>query len=164
MRVFKAPNNYNGNGLSLFLAGGITGCPDWQEEMILRLAHTRLILFNPRRANFPMDDPSAAQEQITWEHTYLRKATAISFWFPCETLNPITLYELGAWSMTNKRLFIGVHPDYQRKQDVIIQTRLARPDVAVVESLQALARHIEDWQRLTYNAEDEHRKRGEGER
>ena len=103
--------------------------------MIRALAHTRLVLFNPRRANFPMGDPGAAQEQIVWEHTHLHKATAISFWFPCETLNPITLYELGAWSMRNKPLFVGVHPDYQRKQDVLIQTKLARPDIAVVESL-----------------------------
>jgi hypothetical protein len=146
MDVYEAPQQYNGSSLSLFLAGGITGCPDWQQEMIRALAHTRLVLFNPRRANFPMGDPGAAQEQIAWEHTLLRRATAISFWFPCETLNPITLYELGAWSMTNKPLFVGVHPDYQRKQDVIIQTKLARPDVAVVESFEELARHIYDWQ------------------
>lgn len=26
----EAPTPYNGRGPSVFLAGGITGCPDWQ--------------------------------------------------------------------------------------------------------------------------------------
>jgi hypothetical protein len=30
----EALQTYNGNETSLFLAGGITGCPDWQKEMI----------------------------------------------------------------------------------------------------------------------------------
>lgn len=72
----------------------------------------------------------------------LRDADAILFWFPCETLCPITLYELGAWSMSDKPLFVGVHPAYQRRQDVEIQTRLARPDVAVTDLLAALVASI----------------------
>jgi hypothetical protein len=124
---------------TLFLAGGISGCPDWQREIVALLADTPLVLFNPRRADFPIHDPSAAEAQIAWEHEHLRRAEAILFWFPCETLNPIVLYELGAWSMTNKPLFVGVHPDYQRRQDVEIQTRLVRPDVHVVYALQSLA-------------------------
>lgn len=146
MEVYEAPQRYDGNALSLFLAGGITGCPDWQQEMIAALKETRLVLFNPRRANFPIGDPSAAYEQIEWEHTYLRRATAISFWFPMDTLNPITLYELGAWSMrTEKRIFVGCHPEYKRKQDVMIQTKLVRPHVQVTESFQQLCEWILIW-------------------
>ena len=124
---------------TLFLAGGITGCPDWQQEMVTMLSQTNLTLLNPRRADFPIHDPDAALEQITWEHTHLRRAYAILFWFPCETLCPIVLYELGAWSKTNKPLLVGVHPDYKRRQDVEIQTKLERPDVKIVYSLQDLA-------------------------
>jgi hypothetical protein len=127
---------------SLFLAGGITGCPDWQAEIAAGLADTSLVLLNPRRADFPIADPSAATAQITWEHAHLRLATAILFWFPCETLCPITLYELGAWSMTSKPLFVGVHGAYQRRQDVEIQTHLARPDVTVVLSLEELVAQV----------------------
>jgi hypothetical protein len=127
---------------SLFLAGGITGCPDWQQELVQLLRDTDLILLNPRRAQFPMDDPAAAGEQIAWEHRHLRLADAISFWFCADAVQPITLYELGAWSMTNKPLFVGVHPDYVRRQDVAIQTQLARPDVEIVYTLSDLAVQI----------------------
>ncbi len=123
----------------LFLAGGITGCPDWQQEMRRKLADTDWILLNPRRKHFPIHDPSAAPAQITWEYMHLRKATAILFWFPCETICPIVLYELGAWSVMDKPLFIGVHPDYSRRLDVEIQTSLVRPDIDIVYSLEELA-------------------------
>lgn len=131
---------------SIFLAGGITGCPDWQDNMVHLLRNTNLTLINPRRGNFPIEDPCAAEEQITWEHTHLRRADAVLFWFPCETLCPIVLYELGAWSMMCKLIFVGVHPDYRRRQDVEIQTRLVRPDVEIVYSLEGLARQVISWQ------------------
>jgi hypothetical protein len=146
MRYIEALEDYTPQPgeRSLFLAGGISGCPDWQRTIVALLADTPLVLLNPRRASFPIDDPSAADMQIAWEHEHLRRAGAILFWFPCETLNPIVLYELGAWSMTEKPLFVGVHPRYQRRQDVEIQTRLARPDVPVVLSLEELASAVRD--------------------
>jgi hypothetical protein len=145
MQYIEALQRYSGKEPSLFLAGGITGCPDWQQDMVEQLKDTSLVLFNPRRVSFPIADKNAAKVQIAWEHAHLRKATAISFWFPCETLNPIVLYELGAWSMTNKKLFVGCHPAYQRIQDVRIQTSLVRPDVTISTSLEELAREIITW-------------------
>lgn len=131
---------------SIFLAGGITGCPDWQREMVGRLSDTDLVLVNPRRDDFPVGDPGAAFKQITWEHIRLREVSAILFWFPKETLCPIVLYELGAWSMTDKPLFVGVHPEYKRRQDVEIQTGLVRPEVKIVYSLGELADQVHvDW-------------------
>jgi hypothetical protein len=64
------------------------------------------------------------------------------FWFCAATLNPIVLYELGTWSVSDKKIAIGVEPGYQREQDVRIQTSLVRPDVTVVSSLDDLAREI----------------------
>ncbi len=147
MLYIEAPNGYRRTKtayISVFLAGGISGCPDWQAEMVDRLRDTSLVLLNPRRADFPIHDPTAAKAQITWEYQHLRKADTILFWFPCETLCPITLYELGAWSMTDKPLFVGVHPDYQRRQDVEIQTRLVRPDVQMAYSLADLAARVRE--------------------
>ena len=129
-------------GKSIFLAGGITNCPDWQQEMRELLADTDLVLLNPRRKDFPIGNPDAAHQQIMWEHHALRFANRILFWFPKETLCPIVLYELGAWSMMPKPIFVGVHPEYQRRQDVEIQTELVRPDVQVVYSLKALAEKV----------------------
>src|SRR5262245_52117185 len=109
MRYIEALTEYiPADDVSLFLGGGISGCPDWQREIVTLLADTDLTLLNPRRAFFPIDDPSQAERQIEWEFRHLRLATAILFWFPRETLCPIALYELGAWSMTDKPLFVGV--------------------------------------------------------
>ena len=147
MKYIEAPQAYDGNEPSLFLAGGITGCPDWQFLMSTTLKIlTDLVVFNPRRKNFTMHK-DAAKEQITWEHEHLRKATAISFWFPYETLCPIVLYELGAWSMTDKKIFVGIDPGYQRAEDVRIQTALVRPDVSIATSLEDLAANIAIWRK-----------------
>lgn len=143
MKYIEAPERatYQKQGdRFLFLAGGISGCPDWQSDMVRLLQGTDWVLLNPRRANFPIHDPTAAEAQIQWEHEHLRYADAVLFWFPCETLCPIVLYELGAWSMIpHKPIFVGVHPDYQRRQDVEIQTRLTRRSVQIVYSLEDLA-------------------------
>lgn len=139
MRYIEAPAEWGGYGRSVFLAGGITDCPDWQTEMVELLDGSGLIVLSPRRADFPIGDPGAAEAQIAWEYRYLRRAGMISFWFPKETLCPIVLYELGAWSMTGKSLIVGVEPGYERETDVRVQTRLTRPDVAIVDTLEELA-------------------------
>jgi hypothetical protein len=145
MLYIEAPQEYTGDAPSLFLAGGITGCPDWQTEMIAQLEELSLVILNPRRFQFPTQ-ADLAEEQIRWEHHHLRRATAISFWFPKETLCPITLYELGAWTMTDKKLFIGAHPQYQKLLDIRIQTALTRPDVRPpVTSLEELILDIKAW-------------------
>ncbi|MBT3397685.1 hypothetical protein HOA55_03140 [archaeon] len=145
MKYIEAPEIYGGKDKSLFLAGGISNCPNWQEELANHLNNEDLVLLNPRRANFPINDSSAAEKQIQWEFNHLRKATAVSFWFPKETLCPIVLCELGAWSMTDKPLFIGIDPEYPRKQDVEIQTKLARPDIKIVYDLKSLSEQIRGW-------------------
>jgi len=147
MNYIEAPNyNYNKNQKSLFLAGSITDCPDcpnWQQEVINKLRPLDINIFNPRRANFPIKDPNAALEQIKWEFNMLRNADIISFWFSKETLGPIVLYELGAHSMTNKPIIIGIDPDYKRKQDVVIQTLLIRPEIQITFNFDTFINNIE---------------------
>lgn len=139
VEALERPEVYDG---ALFMAGGITNCWDWQQEMRGLLEESGYMLLNPRRANFPIGDPNAAQEQIEWEYNMLRRAEYIMFWFPEETICPIVLYELGAWSMTGKHIFVGVHPDYERRRDVEIQTKLVRPNVEIVYSLVELSEQI----------------------
>ncbi len=145
MQYIEAPAKQRIQATSIFLAGGISNCPDWQAEMVATLANETLTLINPRRADFPMHDPTAAPLQIEWEFQHLRLADAILFWFPKETLCPITLFELGAQSRGEKPLFVGVHPAYQRRQDVEVQLRLARPEVRVVYRLEDLAGQVQAW-------------------
>lgn len=153
MKVFRAPEPVPAHALShsLFLAGGIGAgapVPDWQSELVARLRDTNWTLLNPRRDHYPSHDPTALHEQIEWEHRYLRAASAISFWFPPETLCPITLYELGAWTYWRdengkaKPLVVGAHPDYLKRADVVIQLGLVRPEIEVVGSLDELEAQI----------------------
>ncbi len=142
MEYVECPQTYEGNLKSVFVAGGITGCSSWQREYIALLEPLNIAVFNPRRESFPIDNPEAAEEQIMWEYTHLRKAHAISFWFCPETLNPIVLFELGFWMNSHKPIFIGADPDYKRVRDVKIQSFLARPDLIMVTSLSKLAAQV----------------------
>ena len=146
MRVVMAPEEWTGQQRSLFLAGGISGCGDWQSRLVGLLDGLDLVALNPRRDNYPWHEPAAAEEQIRWEFRHLRRASSILFWFPCETLCPIALYELGAWSMTDKPLFVGAHPDYARRLDLLIQIRLVRPAVSIAATLEELAEQVRRWQ------------------
>ena len=61
---------------SVFLTGGISGCVNWQLEMRRLLADSDLTLLNPRRSDFSIDDPDAAEAQISWEHQQLYAANS----------------------------------------------------------------------------------------
>ena len=137
-----SPEPIDPNEKSLFLAGGITNCPNWQLEVVKMLKDSDWTIINPRRANFDVGNNQLLEPQIEWEHQRLLQARAILFWFPAQTLCPITLYELGAWSMTNKPLFVGTYPEYQRQHDVKIQTRLVRPEITIQDSLEKLVLQI----------------------
>jgi len=113
---------------SIFLAGGISDCSDWQKDVAERIAtETDTIVYNPRRVDFDM---SAGEElsriQIRWEWHALRICPFNLFWFPGETLCPITLMEYGS-AMERIRvggLMCGTHPNYARRFDIIEQTEL----------------------------------------
>lgn len=132
---------------SLFLAGSISNAADWQSDAY-RILGEKYTIFNPRRKFFDVSDQKVEEEQITWEHYYLERCQNILFYFAPETVAPITLFEYGCYlgevhdyedyknGRTNgmiytKNLFVGVHPGYPRKNDVIIQTGLRRPNQKV---------------------------------
>lgn len=124
----------------LFIAGGITGCEDWQQRLSRKLYTVGFpgTILNPRREEFDVNDPDAADAQISWEFEALAVADIVSFWFSSETIQPIVLYELGRWLHSDKFVVVGCHPDYSRLQDVIIQTKLARPGLMTYGSLNAM--------------------------
>ena len=150
MKYIEAPERYLTGELSIFLAGGITNCPDWQQEMVKLLKDLDIVVFNPRRKDFPIGDPKAAYEQIKWEFEFLDRADMILFWFSRGSLNPIVLFEYGKWLMntrnkTNyKPIFVGIDPEYARKQDVHIQTELENIFIylRIKHSLEDLAKQI----------------------
>lgn len=139
MRVVEAPEKYEikENDICCFLAGGITGRPDWQKEVIKLLQEKNpenLVIFNPRRKDFDFTDPFASRKQIEWEFYYLNRMDIFSMYFCKDTIQPICLYELGRYMevMKNRfpdsyidRIIISIEPVYARMYDVIDQANLA---------------------------------------
>lgn len=147
MRVLTAPyyfNAYNSSQKTLFLAGGITNCPEWQNDVLDEFKKLPVTIFNPRRENFPIEDPNASVEQIKWEHRHLELADGIMFWFPKESICPIVLFELGKYLRNKTNLFIGTHLKYPRRQDVVIQTKLVREDLTIHTSINDLCTDVID--------------------
>ncbi len=140
----EAPDEYEGNRPIHFLAGGISNCPDWQQEIsdYLQKHHLNAVVVNPRRKNFPMGNIAEGIKQIEWEAKYLKKAHTISFWFPAETMCPITLFELGSWSMTDKKIFVGFHQFYPRRLDLQVQIPLRKPGFDFANNIEHLAHQI----------------------
>lgn len=141
MRIITAPNYYEPftKDIRVFLAGGITNCPDWQGKIIKQLednyVYDSLVVFNPRRENFPIWDKTAAHTQIAWEFEMLEKCDIFSMYFSSgDSDQPICMYELGRNILRMQmrfptdwqdRIVISTEDGYRRKQDVLIQTGLA---------------------------------------
>lgn len=145
MQYVEAPYYENTAYPSVFLAGGITNCPDWQLEIVEAIRQSSLdeiTIFNPRRKDFPIGDPAAAEQQITWEYKRLRQADMIVFWFSVGSLNPIVLFEFGAAMERGQKLLVGCHPEYERRADVKIQAVLRRPNLVIADSLQEMTSFI----------------------
>lgn len=140
---------------NIFIAGSISGAHDWQREFACEMSSSergprRIIdvfnVFNPRRANYNALDPAVEQEQITWEYQCIHQCKHIAFWFSHETLAPITLFELGSALNTHDhdKIYIGIDPEYKRKNDVFTQTMLRNKSIAlsIVYSKQQLVNQI----------------------
>jgi hypothetical protein len=146
MKLIQSPNNTHFTGKSLFLAGGISGCSNWQSQVIESLSDTNLVLVNPRREDYISSDLLMEREQITWEHKMLSRSHAILFWFPPETLCPITLFELGTVvEVVDKKIFIGCDLNYKRLRDINIQLSLRRPGQNIHYNLPSLIEEVRNW-------------------
>jgi len=158
MKYIQCPDDYNQiynsnivgvHQQSLFLAGGITGCGDWQSDVASKLTGKYLIVVNPRRKVW--DDKITTLEQVTWEFEAISRCKNILFWFTPPTMNPITLLEYGKVLENREQfhghnIFVGCHPDYVRREDVIVQTKLARPKskIKVYDNLDEMIKVIND--------------------
>lgn len=134
----------SGTRKSIFLAGGITDCENWQREAIRQLngfPDLSAWALNPRRPDFDVNDPSAEDQQIEWEFRHLHRVDLILFWFPkSESVQPIAQYELGRYVALGKQVSVGADPEYLRARDVYKQLRLARNEIRVHDTLLATCR------------------------
>jgi len=164
-RYFEAPDYYApapGDGPVVFLGGGITGCPRWHDGVTDTLTRSGkpLVICNPNRAEFPIHDPSAGWEQVTWEQHHLHLPDVITLMhFPASdrtvTTQPVAMFELGQILGENsgggrrRRLVLCVDPGYPRVMDIGLlcraeSLRLGRPMPVIHQHLApALAEVLE---------------------
>jgi len=114
---------------SVFIAGGISGCPRWQDEIAVMFEGCGYTYFNPRRRDDFAKEGSDAEAQILWEYEAIEKTDIMLFWFPKESICPITLLEYGkslVWAKDGKikKLIVGFENGYPRSFDLKIQTKL----------------------------------------
>lgn len=134
-QIIKAPSKEEPKYISVFLAGGITNCGDWQKEVEKHLDHIEeLSVINPRNDKFDITNEKASKNQIKWEFDRLERADIFSMYF-CNSgsVQPICLYELGRNIVRMQqrfpndwedRIVISIENGYSREFDVIMQTRL----------------------------------------
>jgi len=143
IQVITAPSLTKPAYTSVFLAGGITNCRNWQEEVIeeLKKDDKDMSVFNPRQKDFNVKDKNASYKQIKWEFERLQAMDIFSMYFCNSDSNqPICLYELGRYvlhmqskfpSDWEERIVISVEKGYSRSADVRIQLGLCAPNILV---------------------------------
>ena len=153
--LFNAPEEYDYDNLGginpekvtkIFLAGGITGCRNWQDRCLRyvdeNLYEENIWVYNPRREHFDVNNPLSATEQIAWEFKHLEEMDIFSMYFCASetSVGPICLYELGRYLCRMqmrfpdswiKRIAISVESEYSRRSDVLTQLNLAAPNLYV---------------------------------
>ena len=150
VKEIVAPTLYtpNYNEVSVFLAGGIVGCEDWQRMVIEDLNRYNdvddLVMYNPRRKLFDLNDLNATETQIEWEYKYLCDCDIFSMYFDNDRIQPICMYELGHYLRANSnRNVISVCENYPRRLDVMYQVRLAGHGHFYVDMLATPKKHAE---------------------
>jgi len=148
--IVEAPNELYSiqnevENVKIFMAGGITNCPNWQREFISCFeGYDYVTLFNPRRYDFNITDSNISEKQIVWEHRHLEEADIIIYWFSRGSLNPIVLYELGKYISSGKHIFIGIDDEYERKFDVETQAKLMNYNLEFFASVENLAEAVKE--------------------
>jgi len=125
--IYKPPFNIIKRNLSkkyIFLGGTIEmgNSEDWQSEIVSFFIERGWGVFNPRRDDWDsswtqeFENPHF-QQQVNWELKALDISDFILIYFSPGTVSPISLYELGRYSLSNK--IAVVCPDgYFRKGNI----------------------------------------------
>ena len=102
-----------------------------QETKLNESKKINLVILNPRCEEMPDHNT-----QVKWEFKKLKKSDIISFWFSEGSVNPITLFEYGSHFKSKKKIVVGCHPNYEKRNSVIVQTELERPKLKVQDNFE----------------------------
>lgn len=123
----------NAYPIKIFLAGGISGCHDWQSNVIMLLerdiSEEPVLVYNPRMKEF-RNSRTEAERQIRWEYERLEAMDIFTMYFAASetSVGPICLYELGRYICRmqarfpadwQRRIVIDVEAGYSRELDVL---------------------------------------------
>lgn len=151
--VIIAPEYRTVTGPLIFLAGPITGAPDWQQCALEYLQEkSPITVASPRRPQSLDEDfdPDEYIRQIEWEHTHLDRAAengVTLFWLPKAARDipgrpyaQTTRFELGEaiarHYLRGTKLVVGIEPGFPG-QRYIVETMYRKAfDVPVAFSLQ----------------------------
>jgi hypothetical protein len=168
-RYLEAPNDlgvdYDKFRRRLSLVGGMSTKENWQLEVMESLKGLDILLVNPRRQDHYGFKLAAgydeSRRQIQWESFWRTVATQVMFWFSDDTLQPISLLELGQeltitrhFHLPNKAIFIGIHPEYERRFDLMTYIPIINGNFSVdniSDSLDGLVKQV-----ITYNNNLDH--------
>jgi len=145
MKVITAPEYYvpTREEITIFLAGGITDCENWQKEVIDYLKSLpeentdKLVIFNPRRDKWPKSsDTEEIRRQINWEADYIRHADIFSMYFTNTEKSDLQFcfYVLGRYAGVYSRGkdIISYQEGFKRALDVEFQMSINRGGRACV--------------------------------
>jgi len=141
MKVVLAPriDSEHPDKLRIFLAGCAN--TDWRKEFVKYFDEDDDVVFlDPKREDWDLMNKSMMEEQVTWEFVKQKNADIMVFYYNAGSVCPITLLEFGLWGLSKGTpMVVGVTSDYEKHDDIILQTKLARPETRIVESLYELS-------------------------
>lgn len=118
------------------------GCGDWQGWVAKSLNKYDIIVANPRIDYWDSLDDDGLFRQTQWEHNAMELSDMIAFWFCRDDVQPLSLFELGRWSYTEKRIVVGASPMYPMLRELKSQMAVVRPEMKIEDSLKGLAQSI----------------------
>ena len=142
--VLVAPERRTFEGPSVFLAGGITNSPRWQDDVITYLTATLdgITIFNPRRPNDFGDVTVEYERQVIWELDHIFTADLVLFWFPAAECR-ITRIEFGLVVGHNKPVVVGADPQFHNYYYLTLLTQ--RYNIPLYDQFDALLTATQAW-------------------
>jgi hypothetical protein len=141
----QSPEEYvTSEAPAAFLAGSAVF--PWREAVKKNISPEEAVLFDPMNDQLAEENP---MKRVQWEVDHMDYADIVVVWLPKEdqtkphTFSLTSLFEMGRFvQMKDKPLVVGIAPEYIRRDELVTQLKVLRPEVTVVNSLDALQEQL----------------------